>query len=145
MSERAKEEPRAAAEEIMEQVDELHRRLTDHGESRIAALGLTVPQAGVLHTLGSPLPMNQIAGRMHCDASNLTGIVDRLEGRGLVERKVRAGDRRVKEIALTAEGRRVKRQVDSVLKSTPGFGALTTEDQAALRSLLGRVLAEFRA
>jgi MarR family transcriptional regulator, organic hydroperoxide resistance regulator len=145
MSERAKEEPRAAAEEIMEQVDELHRRLTDYGESRIAGLGLTIPQAGLLHTLGSPLPMNQIAGRMHCDASNLTGIVDRLEGRGLVERRVRAGDRRIKEIALTPEGRRVKRQVDSVLKGTPGFGALNAEDRATLRSLLGRVLQEFGA
>jgi DNA-binding MarR family transcriptional regulator len=93
----------------MEQVDELHRRLTAYGESQIAGLGLTVPQAGLLHTLGSPLPMKQIAERMHCDASNLTGIVDRLEDRGLVERRVRADDRRVKEIALTREGRRVKR------------------------------------
>ncbi|MDQ6901066.1 MAG: MarR family transcriptional regulator [Candidatus Dormibacteraeota bacterium] len=108
-----------------------------------AGLGLTVPQAGLLQALGSPLPMNQIAGRMHCDASNLTGIVDRLEGRGLVERRVRADDRRVKEIALTPAGRRVKRQVDGVLKGTPGFGALNAEDQATLRSLLARVLQEF--
>jgi DNA-binding MarR family transcriptional regulator len=42
--------------------------------------------------------MKQIAGRMHCDASNLTGIVDRLEGRGLVERRVRADDRRVNDL-----------------------------------------------
>jgi DNA-binding MarR family transcriptional regulator len=95
--------------------------------------------------LGSPLPMNQIAGRMHCDASNLTGIVDRLETRGLVERRVRADDRRVKEIALTTEGRKVRRQVEGVLKGMPGFGALNVKDQARLRSLLSRVLQGFDA
>lgn len=129
----------------MEQVAELTRRLTDYGESRIAGLGLTVPQAALLHELGSPLAMNKVAGRLHCDASNVTGIVDRLEGRGLVERRVRADDRRVKEIALTSEGRRVKRQVDAVLEGTPGIGALSAKDQAALRGLLARVLREFGA
>jgi hypothetical protein len=50
----------------------------------------------------------------------------------------------VKEIALTPEGRRVQRQVDDVLEGTPGIGALSPKDQAALRSLLG-VLKEFDA
>jgi MarR family transcriptional regulator, organic hydroperoxide resistance regulator len=145
MSEELREEPRSAAEEILRQLDQLHRHLVDYGESRIGGLGLTMPQAELLRGLGSPLPMNQIAGRMHCDASNVTGIVDRLEGRGLVERRVRADDRRVKEIALTPEGRRLKRQVDGVLRGTPGFGALHAEDQATLRGLLARVLQEFGA
>lgn len=143
MSKEPTEEQRPAAEAIMEQVAELTRRLTDYGESRIAGLGLTVPQAMLLRELGSPLAMNKVAGRLHCDASNVTGIVDRLEGRGLVERRVRAGDRRVKEIALTPEGRRVKRQIDAMLEGTPGIGALSPKDQAALTSLLARVLQEF--
>jgi DNA-binding MarR family transcriptional regulator len=143
MSKEPRREPRPAAEAIFEQVAELTRRLTDYGESRIAGLGLTVPQAALLRELGSPLAMNKVAGRLHCDASNVTGIVDRLEGRGLVERRVRAGDRRVKEIALTPEGRRVKRQVDAVLEGTPGIGALSPKDQAALKNLLTRVLQEF--
>jgi DNA-binding MarR family transcriptional regulator len=145
MRDERREEPRPVGEEIVEQVGELTRRLIDYGESRIAGLGLTMPQAELLRALGSPLPMNQIAGRMHCDASNLTGIVDRLEGRGLVERRVRADDRRVKEIALTPDGRRVKRQVDGVLNVTPVLGALSARDQAALRNLLARVLQEFGA
>ena len=145
MRDERREEPRPTEEAIMAQVAELTRRLIDYGESRIAGLGLTMPQAELLRALGSPLPMNQIAGRMHCDASNLTGIVDRLEVRGLVERRVRADDRRVKEIALTPDGRRVKRQVDGVLKGTPGLRALNAKDQAALRNLLARVLQEFGA
>jgi hypothetical protein len=39
----------------------------------------------------------------------------------------------------------VKRQVDGVLKGTPGFGALNAEDHATLRSLLARVLQRFGA
>ena len=143
MSSDSGEEPRPAEEMLLEQVGQLHRHLVDYGEGRIGALGLTMPQAELVLALGSPLPMNQIADRMHCDASNLTGIVDRLEGRGLVERRVRAADRRVKEIALTPEGRRMKRQVDGVLKGTPGFRALPAEDQATLQALLARVLQEF--
>lgn len=143
MSSDSGEEPKPAEEMLLEQVGQLHRHLVDYGEGKIGALGLTMPQAELLRALRSPLPMNQIAGRMHCDASNLTGIVDRLEGRGLVERRVRAADRRVKEIALTPEGRRMKRQVDTVLKGTPGFRALPAEDQAALQALLARVLQEF--
>ena len=37
----------------------------------------------------------------------------------------------------------MKRQVDGVLKGTPGFGALPAEDQATLQALLARVLQEF--
>ena len=145
MSADSNEEPRPAGEMLLEQVDKLHRRFVDHGEGRIGALGLTMPQAGLLRALGSPLPMNQIAGRMHCDASNLTGIVDRLEARGLVERRVRAADRRVKEVALTPEGRRMKRQVDNLFTGTPGFRVLDAQDQATLRDLLARVLQDFDA
>lgn len=143
MSEEAQEALRPAAEEIAEQVGELSRRLFDYVDSRITGLGLTVPQALLLRELSSPLAMNKVAGRLHCDASNVTGIVDRLEGRGLVERRVRPDDRRVKELVLTPEGWKMKRQLEEVLTSTPGIGGLTSEDQTALRSLLARVLAEF--
>jgi DNA-binding MarR family transcriptional regulator len=145
MNEKPGEELRPAAEEIVEQVAELRRRLLDYVEGRIAGLGLTVPQARLLRELRTPLAMNKVADRLHCDASNVTGIVDRMEVRGLVERRVRADDRRVKEIGLTAEGRRVRRQVEGVLAGTPGIGALKSEEQAALRSLLARVLKGFDA
>jgi DNA-binding MarR family transcriptional regulator len=43
--------------------------------------------------------------------SNVTGLVDRLEGRGLVERKDKAQDRRAFNIVLTAAGRKLLRQI----------------------------------
>ena len=48
--------------------------------------------------------MGELAEHLYCDASNVTGIVDRLEGRGLVERKPDPNDRRVKRLVLTPQG-----------------------------------------
>lgn len=144
MSEQTRTRYGSAAEEIAEQISELHRRLVGYIDGQIAGLGLTLPQAFVLHQLDAPLAMSQVAERLHCDASNVTGIVDRLEARGLVERQVRAGDRRVKEIALTTEGRKVKRQVKRMLMGTPGIGELNSREQSALRDLLERALAGLR-
>jgi DNA-binding MarR family transcriptional regulator len=55
--------------------------------------------------LEAPRPMGELAHLMHCDNSNITGLVDRLTERGLVERRAAEGDRRVKLVALTEAGR----------------------------------------
>ena len=51
-----------------------------------------------------PRPMGVMADMMHCDASQVTWLVDRLEERGFVERRSLPTDRRVKTIALTPAG-----------------------------------------
>lgn len=76
-------------------------------------------------------------GRLR-DPSNVTGIVDRLEARGLIERQHHATDRRVKHLALTPEGRRLRRRVDAILSTAPGVSGLAAADQAALLALLTR-------
>ena len=50
------------------------------------------------------MPMSALAGPLMCDNSNVTGIVDRLEALGLVERRPAERDRRVKAVALTEQG-----------------------------------------
>jgi DNA-binding MarR family transcriptional regulator len=100
---------------------------------------LTKPQAGALLQLDPerPIPMSGLAGALMCDASNVTGIVDRLEDRGLVERRSAPHDRRIKMLALTPAGARVRRQLDARLGSPPpGLTALSPADQRALRDLL---------
>src|SRR3981081_1475884 len=134
--------PQVPAERRPGQVSELGRRLTAFLEEQISALELTVPQAMLLRSLDGPLPMNQLASRLHCDASNVTGIVDRLEARGLVERRVKPGDRRIKEIALTPEGKRVRRRIAATTSSVPGLSRLSRSDQRALGELLTRALAD---
>jgi len=65
---------------------------------------LMPPQQHLLGLLDEPRPMGELAQDLHCDNSNVTGIVDRLEERGLVERRAVEGDRRVKLVALTEAG-----------------------------------------
>src|SRR5438128_2509906 len=71
---------------------------------------LSPAQCHVLHLLepGRPMPMGRIAEGLACDASNVTGLIDRLELRGLVRRQASAGDRRVKVLELTPEGARLR-------------------------------------
>ena len=144
MSEKSpRAKPAVGTEQIAEQVTSLGRQMIAYVDGRIGKLGLTVPQAVLLKELERPMAMNEVAGRMHCDASNLTGIVDRLENRSLVERRTRAGDRRVKELVLTAEGRRVRAEVAEVIDRTPGISALSPAERATLHRLLARALDEF--
>ena len=69
---------------------------------------LMPPQQMMLGLLDEPQPMGELAKHMHCDNSNITGIVDRLTERGLVERRAAEGDRRVKLVALTDAGRELR-------------------------------------
>ena len=80
------------------------------------------------------LPMGQIAELLFCDASNVTLLVDRLEQRGLIERRPDPADRRVKQIAVTPAGRKLQRKVLERLFVPPaGITALSAADQRALR------------
>jgi DNA-binding MarR family transcriptional regulator len=127
-------------EEITRLVLDLGRSLASHYDARLSKLELTLPQAMLLRQLGEALPMNEAAGKLHCDPSNVTGIVDRLEARGLIARQQLSKDRRVKNLVLTAKGRALKRRVDAILSSAPGVSGLAAADQAALRDLLVRSL-----
>jgi DNA-binding MarR family transcriptional regulator len=106
--------------------------------------GLTFPQAHALRLLDPerPLPMNEIADRLVCDASNVTGIADRLESRGLIERRPGSGDRRVKMLALTAAGAEARKRVIEAMTEPPAeIAALSAADQRALRDILRRAVA----
>lgn len=130
-------------DEIAEQVTSLGRQMIGYVDARIGKLGLTVPQAVLLRELARPMAMKEVAGRMHCDASNLTGIVDRLESRGYVKRQTRTGDRRVKELVLTEKGRHVRAKVVQIIDRTPGISDLSSAEQATLHRLLARALEGF--
>jgi MarR family transcriptional regulator, organic hydroperoxide resistance regulator len=84
-----------------------------HMPSYGTPLDLSPVQCHVLHLIepGRPLPMNRLADTLSCDASNVTGLVDRLESRGLVRRQPSAEDRRVKVLQLTASGSKLRTQL----------------------------------
>jgi DNA-binding MarR family transcriptional regulator len=123
------------------------RTFFEHGKPRMMAinqeLDLSPPQGFVLRLLDQPRPMGELAMTMHCDNSNMTGIVDRLEERGLVERGVAENDRRVKLIALTDEGQRVRDELDRRMAVPPEVIAnLSERDQKSLRDILRRALGD---
>jgi MarR family transcriptional regulator, organic hydroperoxide resistance regulator len=106
-------------------------------------LGLAPMQLHALRVIepGAELPMSSLAGKLFCDASNVTGIVDRLEARGLIERRPAAYDRRVKLLALTDEGERVREAAWRQLSEPPpAIAALSPEHQRALRDALRAAL-----
>jgi DNA-binding MarR family transcriptional regulator len=106
-------------------------------------LDLTPVQGIVLRRLDPerPTPMNEIADHLACDASNVTGLVDRLESRGLVERRAAATDRRVKTLVLTAEGMALRRRVLERMSQPPAeIARLSRADQRSLRDILRRAM-----
>ncbi|MQA75079.1 MAG: MarR family transcriptional regulator [Solirubrobacterales bacterium] len=114
-----------------------------HGRPRFFSVGqqleLSPPQSVVLRLLDEPRAMGELAGLMRCDSSNMTGIVDRLEERGLVERQAAAHDRRIKLIALTEPGRELRSELARRLAEPPeALTGLAAADQRALRDILAR-------
>src|SRR5438093_12853765 len=88
--------------------------------------------------------MGTLAHSFRCDASNMTWLVDRLEERGLVERRMLPSDRRVKAVALTEEGVAAKAEIAERLYEPPD--ELLTLDRACLeefRAALSRVRQRF--
>jgi len=108
-----------------------------------AELRLSPAQCHVLHLIepGRPIPMGQLAETLACDASNVTGLVDRLESRGLVRRLPSAADRRVKVLDLTPTGSRLRTLLLDRMTSPPDtLRRLSAREQRTLVRILSRLL-----
>jgi DNA-binding MarR family transcriptional regulator len=119
----------------------LAREMAAHHQAIAADFGLTGPQARLLVQLGDPVPMGQLAERLDCDPSNVTGLVDRLHARGLLERRGDEADRRVKYLTLTPAGQRLRSELETRLfAGRPLLARLSRDDQQTLRDLLRRAV-----
>lgn len=119
----------------------LARQMEAHLEAIAAEFGLPGAQARLIVQLGDRMPMGQLAERLDCDPSNVTGLVDRLEVRGLVERRVDEADRRVKLLMLTPAGGRLRSELEARLfEGRPLLARLSRGDQRTLRDLLRRAV-----
>ncbi|MGW6279879.1 MarR family winged helix-turn-helix transcriptional regulator [Kribbella sp. NPDC055071] len=117
-------------------------QLRQHWAAHAAALGLTGVQAKALLrlTVGEATPMRKLAQQLQYDASNLTTLVDRLAGRGILERRAHPDDRRVKAVVLTAEGERLRNQFWHNLVNDAGpLAPLDRSDLQALIQALAKV------
>ncbi len=109
--------------------------------------GLTIQQFGVLRllVLRGTLPMYVLSEDLAVSPPVITGIVDRLEGKGLVKRVGSSDDRRTTQIVLTNDGRRVyektrenyRRVLREALART-----LSSSEQERLAKLMARFASE---
>ncbi|WP_028800951.1 MarR family winged helix-turn-helix transcriptional regulator [Streptomyces sp. 142MFCol3.1] len=128
--------------EVVDLIGSVVARYHEEYEEAAAEHALTGAQARLLGLLSmEPVPMRRLAQQLKCEPSNVTGIVDRLEARGLVERRPDPADRRVKLAAATAEGRKVARGLrESLNFAREPLAGLSDEERLALRDLLRRML-----
>jgi DNA-binding MarR family transcriptional regulator len=100
----------------------------------------------VVLDLDDPHTMGSLAKACECDASNVTWMVDRLEKRDLVERRMLPTDRRVKSVVLTPLGATTKAELFKRLHEPPAdFLALDLATLQALRDALAKLPDSLRA
>jgi DNA-binding MarR family transcriptional regulator len=83
--------------------------------------------------------MVSLARSLLCHDSNVTGLVERLEHRGLIERQSDPKDRRIRLIALTNAGETFRnRLLERLFEPIPFIAVLSSQDKLALRDILIR-------
>ena len=113
--------------------------LAHYFDARFGELGLTAASARALLQLdpAAPVPTRVLAERLACDPSNVTSFVDRLEDAGLIERRVDRKDRRIKTLAITPAGRRLRDQMLAIMAAdVPPLQSLTADEQRTLLDLV---------
>lgn len=99
--------------------------------------GLTMMQFGALYAVSEGnITMGKVAQTMHCDASNVTGIVDRLVALDLVVRQEDPRDRRVKSLLLTPLGSTTLQRILREMPVALGCNRLSAEERSLLYGLV---------
>ncbi|GGP66347.1 MarR family winged helix-turn-helix transcriptional regulator [Saccharothrix coeruleofusca] len=119
--------------------------LTEHLKDRFVAvsaeMGVSMAQARTLLRIEGSASMRELAARTRYDASNMTGIVEGLRAKGLVDRRTLSADRRVRLVVLTEEGAALQGRLRGALaRNVPAVGELSPADREALRAILLRAL-----
>ena len=133
----------AAGLEALDLAWALAAELRTRWEAKAAGVGLTVGQAEILKNLSAhrPVSMRLLARLSGLDPSNLTAIADKLEARGLVERRASQQDRRAKELVITDAGQSTLDALKSALEADLGpLGPLEADQIRQLRHLLRQVV-----
>jgi DNA-binding MarR family transcriptional regulator len=128
--------------QLLQSAERVERAL----ERALEAIGLSPAKLAVLGGLthaGGRLSLGDLAQRRSCVKSNITKLVDRLEADGLVVRQEDPSDRRGVLAAITPEGERLQAEGERLIARVEATltGSLAVEDVAALRRILGAIVA----
>jgi DNA-binding MarR family transcriptional regulator len=117
-----------------------YQRVTQSAKQRLAPYGVTPVQYALLKVLWEKDDQSgaELGERLQLDSATMTGLLDRLEHAGLIERKAHATDRRVNRVVLTARGRELQEPLDRDMDqmNQDFLGELPPEQAKLLRELL---------
>lgn len=120
-----------------------YQRVTQSAKQRLAVYGVTPPQYALLKVLWEQDNQSgaDLGERLVLDSATMTGLLDRMEHAGLVERRSHATDRRVNQVVLTGRGRELQtpleREMDQLNEDF--LGDLPPADARLLRTLLNGI------
>ncbi|WP_406640387.1 MarR family winged helix-turn-helix transcriptional regulator [Amycolatopsis sp. WGS_07] len=125
---------------------QLGAHATERFAERIADLGLTPPQTGLLRAIARRPGESQqvLAAELGTPPTRLVALVDGLEQQGLIERRRNPQDRRLYAVFLSDKGQETMAALAKAAAAHEDemMAALSTEERATLRGLLGRVAAD---
>lgn len=127
---------------------ELFLLTSDRMAATFAELDITSSTASLLLEIDpeqEPPTMKALAGRLYCNAPNLTFLIDQLVARGMVERVRATKDRRQRAAVLTEKGERTRATLMDVALAISPLRHLTTEERTAVASILEGALTRAKA
>ncbi|MBN1341229.1 MAG: winged helix-turn-helix transcriptional regulator [Phycisphaerae bacterium] len=141
--------PESISDQVLMSLRRIIRAIDLHSRSLVSQYGLTGPQLTILKELGGHCSrsVGDLARAVHLSQATVTGIVDRLERRGLVERSRSDSDRRRVVVTLTVTAQAILDQTPSLLQDNfvRAFGKLENWEQTQILSSLQRVVAMMEA
>ncbi|GGQ02346.1 hypothetical protein GCM10010140_35560 [Streptosporangium pseudovulgare] len=142
MERRDPEQDERLRSEIWEALYDFFMAEHERNLEAVAELGVSPGDLKALMRLapGRGEPMRALADMWRCDASTVTWIVDRLQKQGYVERRPHPTDRRVKVVALSAEGEELRERMLRRLYRPPAvLSELSPGELAALHRVAARL------
>ena len=128
---------------VLSPIHRATRQIALYLDARTARLGVSNAEGHLVSYLRSygPCPIGELHRVFGYKRSTLTGLVDRLEERGLAVRDVDPGDRRSFRVSLTREGRRVGDRLQAVLEEfeTAVRARVTRTERAGFDAVLGAI------
>lgn len=128
---------------LLRELVRCYQAFESHSSAHVRTLGLTPSQFDIVVTLGNTPGMScrELGERTLITKGTLTGVLDRLEAKGLVVRESSPADRRSFTVKLTKKGETCFGRVfpAHLAYMTPAFATLSVEEQAQIVQSLGRL------
>ncbi|MDI6762417.1 MAG: MarR family transcriptional regulator [Thermodesulfobacteriota bacterium] len=113
-----------AISEIMQSLRRIFKAIQDYSHEVSNKFGITGPQLWALKTISQngKLSLGELTKKMYLHPSTITGVVDRLEKKGYVSRDRGQGDRRITNVQLTPQGKKLVKRAPNPVQGKMIYG-----------------------